>query len=411
MGLAPYGQPDSLQVNQIKRKITESLVDIKDDGSIFLNMDYFDYATGLRMTHNRKWEELFGIPPRKPESEITQDYMNMALAIQQIIEEIIIRLARHAKDITGCTNLTLAGGVALNCVANGKILQTGLFNDIWIQPAAGDAGGALGAALAAWHITMGKPRIPSSPDCMNGSYLGPEYTDKEISRAINKYNAKSTYFEDFGSLCEDVASYLDEGSIIGWFQGRMEFGPRALGNRSILGDARNPEMQKKLNLKIKYREGFRPFAPAVLEEDIQTYFGQSQASSYMLFVAPVNTERRTQEPESYLESSLMQRLYHLRSDIPTVTHIDYSARVQSVHATTNPRLHLLISKFKELTQYGVIVNTSFNVRGEPIVCTPDDAYLCFMSTEMDYLVLGNFLFRKEDQPTIANLKKGAKAND
>lgn len=411
MGLAPYGQPDSLQVNEFKRKITESLVDIKNDGSILLNMDYFEYATGLRMTHNRKWEALFGIPPRNPESDITQNYMNMALAIQQITEEIIIRLARHAKDITGCNNLTLAGGVALNCVANGKLIQTGLFDDIWIQPAAGDAGGALGAALAAWHIAMEKPRILSSPDSMNGSYLGPEYTDKEISRTINKYNAKSTYFEDFGSLCEDVASYLDKGSIIGWFQGRMEFGPRALGNRSILGDARNPEMQKKLNLKIKYREGFRPFAPAVLEEDIQTYFGQSQASPYMLLVAPVNTERRTQEPEGYSELSLMQRLYHLRSDIPAVTHIDYSARVQSVHETTNPRLHFLISKFKELTQYGVIVNTSFNVRGEPIVCTPDDAYRCFMSTEMDYLVMGSFLFKKENQPLIVNLKKGAKADD
>ncbi len=411
MGLAPYGQPDSTEVHEFKRKITESLIDIKNDGSILLNMDYFDFATGLKMTNNHKWEKLFGIPPRKPESEISQAHMNIALAIQQITEEIIIRLTRHAKEITGCENLTLAGGVALNCVANGKLLQTGLFDDIWIQPAAGDAGGAIGAALAVWHITLQKPRIAVSPDSMNGSYLGPEYTDKEISRTIIKYNAKATCFELFGFLCENVASYLDQGKVIGWFQGRMEFGPRALGNRSILGDARNPEMQKRLNLKIKYREGFRPFAPAVLEEDIQVYFEQNKASPYMLLVAPVNIKRRTHEPAGYLELPLMERLYHPRSDIPAVTHIDYSARVQSVHENTNPRLHLLISKFKKLTNYGVIVNTSFNVRGEPIVCTPDDAYRCFMSTEMDYLVMGNYLFRKEEQPTTGNLIKGAKADD
>jgi carbamoyltransferase len=411
MGLAPYGQPDSLQVKEFKRIIENSLVDIKADGSILLNMDYFDFATGLKMTYNRKWEKLFGIPPRKPESDITQGHMNMALAIQQITEEIIIRLARHAKDITGCRNLTLAGGVALNCVANGKLLQTGLFDNIWIQPASGDAGGALGAALAAWHIALGKTRNPSSSDSMKGSYLGPEYSDKEISRVINKYDAKASCYEDFGLLCGIIASYIDKGSVIGWFQGRMEFGPRALGNRSILGDARNPDMQKKLNLKIKYREGFRPFAPVVLEEDIETYFELEKPSPYMLMVAQVKTKRRTIEPYNLLELPLLKRLYHLRSDIPAVTHVDYSARVQSVNENTNPRLHLLISKFKELTDFGILVNTSFNVRGEPIVCTPDDAYRCFMSTEMDYLVLGNFLFRKEEQQPIINLTKGAKAKD
>jgi carbamoyltransferase len=411
MGLAPYGYSDAPQTIEFKNKIINNLVDIREDGSILLNMRYFNFATGLRMTNNNKWEKLFGIPARKPESEITQDYMNLALAIQQVTEEIVLRLAGHAKEITKCLNLTLAGGVALNCVANGKLLKTGWFDKIWIQPAAGDAGGALGAALAAWYIGMENSRIPLQPDSMKGSYLGPEFNDKEISKSINRYGAKAIYYDDFEVLCTEVAKLIDKGNVIGWFQGRMEFGPRALGNRSIVGDARNPDMQRKLNLKIKYREGFRPFAPAVLEGDIKNYFELDNISPYMLMVAPVNTERRNPVLIDDNQSSIFQRLYHLRSDIPAVTHIDYSARVQSVHKDTNPKFYELISKFRELTQYGILVNTSFNVRGEPIVCTPDDAYCCFMSTEMDYLIMGNYLFCKEEQLPIPGLVKGAKAND
>ena len=411
MGLAPYGYSDAPQTIDFKNKIINNLVDIREDGSILLNMSYFDFATGLRMTNNNKWEKLFGIPARKPESEITQDYMNLALAIQQVTEEIVLKLAGHAKEITRCMNLTLAGGVALNCVANGKLLKTGWFDKIWIQPAAGDAGGALGAALAAWYIGMENSRIPLQPDSMKGSYLGPEFNDNEISKSINRYGAKAIYYDDFEVLCTEVAKLIDKGNVIGWFQGRMEFGPRALGNRSIIGDARNPDMQRKLNLKIKYREGFRPFAPAVMENDIKNYFELDNISPYMLFVAPVNSERRNPVPVDDNQSSIFQRLYHLRSDIPAVTHIDYSARVQSVHKDTNPKFYGLISKFRELTRYGILVNTSFNVRGEPIVCTPDDAYCCFMSTEMDYLIMGNYLFCKDEQPPIQGLVKGAKAND
>jgi len=411
MGLAPYGYSDAPQTIEFKNKIINNLVDIRNDGSILLNMSYFDFATGLRMTNNNKWEKLFGIPARKPESEITQDYMNLALAIQQVTEEIVLKLAGHAKKITRCMNLTLAGGVALNCVANGKLLKTGWFDKIWIQPAAGDAGGALGAALAAWYIGMENSRMPLQPDSMKGSYLGPEFNDKELSKSINRYGAKAIYYDDFEVLCTEVAKLIDKGNVIGWFQGRMEFGPRALGNRSIVGDARNPDMQRKLNLKIKYREGFRPFAPAVLEDDIKNYFELDNISPYMLLVAPVKTERRNPVPVDDNQSSIFQRLYHLRSDIPAVTHIDYSARVQSVHKDTNPKFYGLISKFRELTRYGILVNTSFNVRGEPIVCTPDDAYCCFMSTEMDYLIMGNYLFCKEEQPPIPGLVKGAKVID
>lgn len=411
MGLAPYGLPDSPQTVAFKKKILNSLVDIREDGSFLLNMDYFHFATGLRMTNDKKWMILFGIPPRKPECEILQDYMNMALAIQQVTEDIVLRLAAHAKEITGCRNLTLAGGVALNCVANGKLLKTGLFDDIWIQPASGDAGGALGAALAAWHIYLCNPRISQLTDSMKGSLLGPEFNDTEIARTIKKYDAKTLFYSNDELLYHDVASFIDAGKVVGWFQGRMEFGPRALGNRSILGDARNPEMQKKLNLKIKYREGFRPFAPAVLEEDISDYFDLDRKSPYMLLVAPVNIARRKPAPTDYVESPLLERLYHSRSDIPGVTHVDYSARVQSVNQTINPRFYELLRKFKELTQYGILINTSFNVRGEPIVCNPDDAFKCFISTEMDYLVMGNYLFSKEAQPEIMEFTKVAKGED
>jgi len=401
MGLAPYGNSLSEETKRFKEIIYKELVDIRTDGSILLNMKYFRFATGLKMTNDKKWEELFGIPPRKEESPITQSYMNMALAIQQLTEEIVLKLVKTTKELTGSNNLVMAGGVALNSVANGKILEKKIFDDIWIQPAAGDAGGALGAALAAWHIWKDKDRnIINNPDSMKGAYLGPEFTDRQIENVARKYNAKYIHFDNFEELTKKVASLLDKGKVVGWFQGRMEYGPRALGNRSILGDARNPEMQKKMNLKIKYREGFRPFAPTVLEEDMGVYFEIDKPSPYMLLVIPVKEERKSPEPSGYNDLELYDRLYHLRSDVPAITHIDYSARIQSVHKDTNPKYWSLINEFKKLTGYGVIVNTSFNVRGEPIVCTPDDGFRCFMRTEMDYLVMGNYLFDKTDQKKL-----------
>jgi len=403
MGLAPYGNNKSEETERFKDIIYKELVDIREDGSILLNMKYFSFATGLKMTNDKKWEKLFGLSPRKEESPITQSYMNMALAIQQVTEDIVLKLTKTAKELTGCNNLVMAGGVALNSVANGKILEQKIFEDIWIQPAAGDAGGALGAALAAWHIWKGKERkVNSVPDSMKGAYLGPEFSDRQYENVARKYNAKYTYFENFDDLTIKVATLIDQGKVIGWFQGRMEYGPRALGNRSILGDARNPEMQKKMNLKIKYREGFRPFAPTVLEEDMGEYFEIDNPSPYMLLVIPVKENRKKPEPAGYDNMELYERLYHLRSDVPAITHIDYSARIQSVHKDTNPRYWKLINEFKKLTGYGVIVNTSFNVRGEPIVCTPDDGFRCFMRTEMDYLVLGNYLFDKNDQDKLIN---------
>jgi carbamoyltransferase len=397
MGLAPYGNPDSEQFKDFKEKIRREIVDIREDGSILLNMKYFHFATGTRMTNDKKWEELFGIPPRKEESALKQDYMNMALAIQQITEDVIVKLALTAKQLTGSKNLVMAGGVALNSVANGKLLARGIFDDIWIQPAAGDAGGALGAAYAGWHIWKGKERrVNPSTDAMKGAYLGPEHTG-DIEKTIKKYVAKYQHYKDFDELTKVVARHISEGKVIGWFQGRMEYGPRALGNRSILGDARNPDMQKKMNLKIKYREGFRPFAPAVLEEDILDYFNLDRPSPYMLLVVPVKEDRYHPVPEGYHELELLDRLYHMRSDIPAITHIDYSARVQSVKQETNPRFWKLINEFKKQTGCSLVINTSFNVRGEPIVCTPDDAYRCFMRTEMDYLVLGDYLFDKAQQ--------------
>lgn len=398
MGLAPYGDAGSAQVNDFISKIKEHLVDIREDGSLILNMRYFKFATGLRMCDDKLWAKLFGVPRRTEETNLEQSHMNLALAIQHVTEEIVLKLAATAKTITGSSNLVLAGGVALNCVANGKILSAKLFNDIWIQPAAGDAGGALGAAQAAWYIWKGKEReIIPGKDSMKGAYLGPEFTGKEIIKVCRKYNALYEFVDDIDDLTEEVAKLLSEGKVIGWFQGRMEYGPRALGNRSILGDPRNPEMQKKMNLKIKYREGFRPFAPAVLEEDIGKYFELDKTSPYMLLVSPVKKERRNPPPEGYSSMTLLERLYHLRSDLPSITHIDYSARVQSVSQETNYRFWKLINSFKKITGVGMVVNTSFNVRGEPIVCTPDDAYRCFMRTEMDYLIMGNFMFAKTKQ--------------
>lgn len=402
MGLAPYGNPHSQCLAEFKDRITEELVDVRKDGSILLNMDYFEYATGLKMANEEKWQRLFGIPRRKPESDISQVYMDMALAIQQVTEDIVLRLACTARQLTGSKNLVLAGGVALNCVANGKLLRAGTFDDIWIQPAAGDAGGAVGAAYAVWHIHDGNERqTKGHRDATRGSYLGPEFSSVEIRRALQRYDAKTCYYDDFQKLASNVAAKIAGGNVVGWFQGRMEFGPRALGGRSILGDARNPEMQKKLNLKIKYREGFRPFAPSVLEEDIAEYFDLDRESPYMLLVAPIREDRKIPLPDGFHEKPLYERLYFLRSDLPAITHIDYSARIQSVSKETNPRYWTLINEFKNLTGYGVIVNTSFNVRGEPIVCTPEDAYRCFMRTEMDFLVLGDYLLDKREQPNLA----------
>lgn len=398
MGLAPYGNPKSAQTELFKEKIVTELVDIREDGSILLNMDYFNFATRLTMTNNRKWEVLFGLPARKPESDISQDYMNLARAIQEVTELIVITLARTAQKITNSRNLVMAGGVALNCVVNSKIINAGIFDHIWIQPAAGDAGGALGAAYSAYYIGHKKERkITSLSDSMKHCYLGPQYSEKDIMRVINKYEAPYDYFENFNDLTQVVSKRIAEGNVVGWFQDRMEFGPRALGNRSILGDPRNPEIQKVLNLKIKFREGFRPFAPSVLIEDLTHYFATDVPSPYMLFVATLKEELRNTEPENYSDFKLYDRLYHIRSGIPAVTHIDYSSRIQTVSEEANPKFWQLITDFKKITGCGMLVNTSFNVRGEPIVCTPRDAYLDFMNTGMDFLVLGNHLFDKKKQ--------------
>ncbi|OGS15451.1 MAG: hypothetical protein A2234_04065 [Elusimicrobia bacterium RIFOXYA2_FULL_58_8] len=402
MGLAPYGNPASDRVRKMKELIHSNLVDVKDDGSIYLNQEYFDYAAGLRMVKDDKWAQLFGIPRRGEETEVTQEYCDMALAIQDVTEEIILKLAREAKRLTGARKLCMAGGVALNCVANGKIMRENVFEDVWIQPAAGDAGGALGAALAAHYIYFGAPRqADEKTDKMRGAYMGPEYSELDTEVMAKKYEAVFEKLPD-EALYGKVAAHLAGGAVVGWHQGREEWGPRALGNRSILGDARNPEMQKKLNLKIKYRESFRPFAPSVLVEDAGDYFEKGYASPYMLLIDYVTKARRKALPADYHALPLKNRLYHLRSDIQAVTHLDYSARVQTVHADTNPKYHRLISAFKKLTGYGLVVNTSFNVRGEPIVCTPEDSYKCFMSTEMDYLVVGNLVFDKKLQSTAGS---------
>lgn len=398
MGLAPYGDPDAKETRRFIKTIKEQLIQIKPDGSLWMNMKYFRYPYALQTTHDRKWEKLFGFQRRKPESEITQTHMNLAYSIQNVTEKGILLLAEEAKRLTDCDNLVMAGGVALNCVGNGKIAKSGIFNKIWIQPAAGDAGGALGAAYACWHIYEGKERaVAGEEDAMQGAYLGPEFDRVEIERVIRKYRAPCKEFEDYDRLCQTVARFIDGGKIIGWFQGRMEWGPRALGNRSIIGDARNPDMQKRLNVKIKFRESFRPFAPSVLSEDAKEYFELNSASPYMLLVADVVKKRRKSIPSEFQKLSLKDKLYFLRSDLPAITHLDYSARVQTVHRKTNPLYWKLLKSFKDLTGYGVIVNTSFNVRGEPIVCTPEDAYRCFMRTEMDFLVMGKKFFAKQEQ--------------
>ncbi|MCB9233571.1 MAG: carbamoyltransferase [Bacteroidia bacterium] len=399
MGLAPYGNPTAEQTAKFRDLIKTELIDLKTDGSVHLDQTYFKYAFGLRMVQDRKWEKLFGFPRREAESELTQAHCDLALAIQQVTEEAVLNMAQHARKITSMSDLVLAGGVALNCVANGKLLEAKIFDQIFIQPAAGDAGGALGAAWAAHYIDGGHAYMPGKGrDGMSGAYLGPEFSDKEILQMARSHDAAFTHFPEFDDLAKATAKIISEGNVVGWFQGRMEWGPRSLGNRSILGDPRNPEMQKKLNLKIKYRESFRPFAPSVLAGDVDKYFDLEVDSPYMLLVAQVKNERRKKLPEGFQDLPLLEKLYFERSDLPAITHLDFSARVQTVHHDTNPRFWELISAFRSLTGESLLVNTSFNVRGEPIVCTPGDAYRCFMRTEMDYLVVGNYLFAKNDQP-------------
>lgn len=401
MGLAPYGNPNAEQTRDFQRKIEENLIDIRPDGSFVLNMAYFDFATGLKMYNEGAWRKLFGIGPRESQDEnVEQAYMNMAYAIQQVTEKVVLLLARTARELTGCDNLCLAGGVALNCVANGKLLEQAIFKKIWIQPASGDAGGALGAALAWWFIGLGNPRAPEPDDSMQGSYLGPEFDEKEILKTCRRFSAPYHEMATTQELVDTTADLLADAKVVGWFQGRMEYGPRALGHRSILGDPRNPEMQKRLNLKIKYREGFRPFAPSVREEDAADYFDLAVISPYMLLVRDVKEEIKKPLPDGYADMSLWDRLYWQRSTLPAITHIDYSARIQTVSKKTNPLYWLLLEAFQKRHGCGVIVNTSFNVRGEPIVCTPLDAYICFMRTEMDCLVMGNYILYKEEQPEL-----------
>jgi len=387
MGLAPYGEP------VYRDLILSELIDLKDDGSFRLNLRYFDFMAGLTMT-NAAFDRLFGGPRRKPEAELTQRHMDVARSIQAVTEEVMLRLARHAHALTGARNLCLAGGVALNCVGNGRVLREGPFEKIWIQPAAGDAGGALGAALLGWYHYHGQPRkISREGDAQSGSFLGPEYDADEFLQRAGISHEKIAEDE----LMPRVAKLIEEGKVIGWFQGRMEFGPRALGNRSILGDARSPEMQERLNLKIKFRESFRPFAPSILRERVSDCFELDEESPYMLLVAPVKQSLRVNGQSESAASVFMVRLKTPRSTLPAITHVDYSARVQTVAVTENPRFHRLLSAFEKNTGCPVLVNTSFNVRGEPPVCTPEDAFRCFMRTGMDYLVLGNFLLNKEDQ--------------
>jgi carbamoyltransferase len=390
MGLAPYGEP------KFADRIKTHLIKVANDGSFQLDMSYFDYATGLTMT-NKKFDDLFGGPPRTPEAELTQREMDLAASIQKVTEEVIVQIAKNIASETGEKNLCLAGGLALNCVANGILSREKIFDNIWIQPAAGDAGGALGAALSAWYLYHNNDRdVSSQRDAMKGAYLGPEFSDEEIERELRDCGAVYQKLSE-KELVETVASSIANEKAVGWMQGRMEFGPRALGGRSIIADPRSPTMQKQLNLKVKYRESFRPFAPSVLVEDVSEWFDHEGDSPYMLLVAEVQKDKRrvvTNEEEMLFG---IDKLNVPRSSVPAITHVDYTARVQSVHADTNPRYHALISKFKEKTGCPLVVNTSFNVRGEPIVCTPTDAFKCFMGTEMDVLAVGNFVLYKEEQ--------------
>ena len=398
MGLAPYGIIDSVETKLFIKKIKSNIVDIKNDGSISLNQKYFKYTYGLRMINEKKFNDLFGIKTRKEEENITQTHCNLALAIQNITEEIVLKMVKETKRLTNSQNLCLAGGVALNCVANGKIEELKLFDRIYIQPASGDAGGSLGSALAVNHMYFDCERVYNSQyDLMKGSYLGPYYSNKEILIMSKKYKAVYDRIESFQALSKKVAKLISKGKVIGWFQGRSEFGPRALGNRSILADPKNPEMQKKLNLKIKYREGFRPFAPSVLKEDYSEFFEGNINSPYMLMVKKINKKTKTTVPKNYYDLNYWEKLYTKRSKLQSVTHVDFSARIQTVDKKTNPRYWNLINEFKKISSFGVLVNTSFNIRGEPIVNSPEDAFKCFMNTEMDYLIIENFLYSKKKQ--------------
>ena len=390
MGLAPYGEPKYVNL------IYDKLIDVKDDGSFRLNQEFFNYATGLTMT-NEKFDNIFGKKPRDSKKDkITEFHMDIAASIQKVTEEIMLKICKSLKNEYKIDNLCLAGGVALNCVANGKILKSKIFKNVWIQPAAGDAGGSLGAALAYWHIQLNKNRDTSHKDVMSGSYLGPSYTDEQIKQSLDKIGAKYKLLDE-QSLIDKTADDLSKGHAIGWFQGRMEFGPRALGSRSIIGDPRSPDMQRNLNLKVKYRESFRPFAPSVLREDLKNWFELDNDSPYMLIVAEVKKEIQKEMNEQEKKLFGIEKLNIKRSDIPAVTHVDYSARIQTVHEETNKKYHDLIKKFKEKTNCSVIVNTSFNVRGEPIVNTPEDAFNCFMGTKLDNLAIGNCYLVKSEQ--------------
>jgi carbamoyltransferase len=390
MGLAPYGEPKYASL------ILEHLIDVKDDGSFRLNLEYFDYCTGLTMT-NRRFERLFGGPARKPAELLTQRHMDLAASVQAALEEVVLRMTRSLAAETGAKNLCLAGGVALNCVANGKVLRDGWFEKLWIQPAAGDAGGALGAALAAYHMEEGQARTVAPGDAMKGSYLGPSFRQEEIEERLRGAGARLEVMDD-GALLRAAVEALENGKAVGWFQGRMEFGPRALGGRSILGDARSATMQSVLNLKVKFRESFRPFAPSVMREHVSEWFELDEESPYMLLVSEVARSRWKPMTERQRGLFGIEKLNVPRSDIPAVTHVDYSARVQTVSRETNPRYHALLEAFRQRTGCPVLVNTSFNVRGEPVVCTPEDAYACFMGTGIEVLVAGNCFLRKEDQP-------------
>jgi carbamoyltransferase len=392
MGLAPYGEPKYADL------ILDRLIDLKEDGSFRMRMEYFDYLGGMTMT-NDKFASVFGHPARQSETQLTQKEMDIAASLQYVTELIMLKMARHIRELTGMKNLCLAGGVALNCVGNGKILKEKIFDKVWIQPAAGDAGGALGVALSIWHQMLGNERVTHGKDSMRGSYLGPKFEDDEIRKFLDEQNIPYKQYDD-PQLAQAVAQDLESGKVVGWFQGPMEFGPRALGGRSIIGDPRNPKMQSTMNLKIKYRESFRPFAPAVLAEKVQEWFEIDSESPYMLLVAGVREDKRLAMTEEQKNLFGIDLLNIPRSQIPAITHVDYSARIQTVHAETNPRFYDLLKEFEKATQCAVLINTSFNVRGEPIVCTPEQAFRCFMRTEMDTLVLESFVLDKKDQKPL-----------
>ena len=392
MGLAPYGKPEYTKI------ILGHLIDLREDGSFRMNQDYFDYLGGLTMT-NKKFEDLFGAPTRKPETKLTQKEMNIAASLQEVTEEIMLRMSKYIRGLTGIKNLCLAGGVALNCVGNGKILKEKVFDKLWIQPAAGDAGGALGVAMCIWHQVLGNKRQVKEGDAMKGAYLGPSFTDESLRGFLRDRGIAYKQLDDV-ELVRTVARHIKDGKVVGWFQGRMEFGPRALGGRSIIGDARSSKMQSVMNLKIKYRESFRPFAPSVLGEKVSEWFDMDDVSPYMLLVASVREDKRIDISEEQRKLFGIDLLNISRSQIPAITHVDYSARIQTVHKETNPRYYDLIEEFEKATGCPIIINTSFNVRGEPIVCRPEEAYLCFMRTEMDTLVLENFVLDKLDQKPL-----------